>query len=101
VDVTDETGPAAKGNGAEADIEAAGLAFGQLRPSSATARSAIEYPAALEEQARQLAADLGQTALLAEANGLTNITLVLGPSDSAPLLAALHRAAQSPVCPPR
>jgi hypothetical protein len=62
-------------------------------------RSAIEYPAALQEQARQLATDLGQTQLLVPSENVQRITLVLGPSDSAPLLDALHRAAGSPVCP--
>jgi hypothetical protein len=98
VDVLNETGDHTKGDTAEADVTRAGLTFGDLRSSAATAPSAIEYPAALEEQARQLATDLGQTALLVHNESVRHLTLVLGPSDSTPLLDALHRAAASPVC---
>ena len=98
VDVVDATGTAANGDNAVADLGAAGLTVGMLTTGTDPQASAIRYPAALQQQAQQLAADLGLANLLAEGSG-ANITIVLGPSDYVPLLEALHRIAASPVCP--
>jgi hypothetical protein len=99
IDVVDETADPAKGSGADEDIRAAHLTLGRLITSTATDASAIEYPAALQEQARQMATDLGQIQLLVPSGNVTVITLVLGRFDSGPLLDVLHRVAASPVCP--
>jgi hypothetical protein len=99
IDVVDETGDPAKGSGAVEDIRAAHLTLGALTASTATDASAIEYPAALQEQARQMATDIGQTQLLLPSGSVAVITLVLGRFDAGPLLDALHHAAAAPVCP--
>jgi hypothetical protein len=98
VDVIDQTGNAQSGTTAADDLRAAGMAVGTVTSATGTDASAIEYPTAAETQAQQLAGDLDLASLLKQAD-VPHITLVLGATDSAKLLAALHDAAASPVCP--
>ena len=87
MDVLNTTGDPAIADQATNFLQGPGVVVGEVTTNSAAQASAIEYPAALQEQATRFAQAVGVPDLLVPAD-VPDVTVVLG-SDSVELLAKL------------
>ena len=87
VDLVNGTGDPAVADDVAAHLAAAGLLVGTVT-AGATPASGLEYPASEQPGAQRLATALGKAAVLRAAD-VPHVTVVLGATDSAALVAAV------------
>jgi hypothetical protein len=91
VDILNESGTTALATDVAARLTAGGITIGTVTNRSDVATSGIESPTAQHDLAQHLADALGATTYLREVPARPNITVVLGTTDSTPLVTAIDR----------